>query len=91
MGIFLCINISSKGFYSRDLFYLLRAALIVTRIELVSKFAGAMFYAFKYCVALSCLYAFNYINCFILVAEGPYSLIIIRLKFRFLLTRLTGF
>ena len=51
----------------------------------------AMFYAFKYCVALSCLYAFNYINCFILVAEGPYFLIIIRLKFRFLLTRLTGF
>ena len=26
-----------------------------------------------------------------LVAEGPYFLIIIRLKFRFLLTRLTGF
>ena len=51
----------------------------------------AMFYAFKYCVTLSCLYAFNYINCFILVAEGPYFFKIIRLKFRFLLTRLTGF
>ena len=50
-----------------------KAALIVTRIELVSKFAGAMFYAFKYCVALSCLYAFNYINCLFWLQKVPTS------------------